>query len=172
MIISRQDVQAALEALESAADNECNFRDYERAANGLRAALAKPAQDAPPNDGPFLVSKEFEAAWKASIYGATGKGQISAAPPQRQPQGEPVAWRYQDASGHYRYRGYVPNFDKEYAILKPVPLYTTPPQRAPLTIAQINALPEAGGWWPCGLNDRIVALIRAVERTCGVEVPR
>ena len=36
---------------------------------------------------------------------------------------KPVAWRYQDALGNYRYRGYVPNFDTEYWILKPIPLY-------------------------------------------------
>ena len=44
-------------------------------------------------------------------------------------QAEPVAWRYQDARGNYRYRGYVAGFDVEYAILKPVPLFTAPPQR-------------------------------------------
>lgn len=47
---------------------------------------------------------------------------------------EPVAWRYQDARGHYRYRGYVPRFDKDYALLKPIPLYTSPqPVREPLS---------------------------------------
>lgn len=35
---------------------------------------------------------------------------------------EPVAWRYQDARGHFRYRGYVAGFDTQYAILKPVAL--------------------------------------------------
>lgn len=40
---------------------------------------------------------------------------------------EPVAWRYTDARGHYRYRGYVPNFDVEYKLLKPQPLYATSP---------------------------------------------
>ena len=53
-------------------------------------------------------------------------------------QAEPVAWRYQDAKGHYRYRGYIAGFDSEYAILKPVPLYTSPPQRKPLTGEQIE----------------------------------
>ena len=33
-----------------------------------------------------------------------------------------VAWRYVDACGHFRYRGYQPNFDVEYAILKPIAL--------------------------------------------------
>ena len=49
---------------------------------------------------------------------------------------EPVAWRYQDARGHYRYRAYKPGFDVEYAILKPVPLYEAHPPRAPLTEEQ------------------------------------
>jgi|SRR6478736_2199280 len=31
-----------------------------------------------------------------------------------------------------------------------------------LTIAQVNTLPEASGrWWPMGLNDRIVAVLKA-----------
>ena len=51
-----------------------------------------------------------------------------------------MAWRYQDARGHYRYRGYVPRFDKDYAILKPIPLYTSPqPVRESLTPEQITA---------------------------------
>jgi hypothetical protein len=46
------------------------------------------------------------------------------------PVQEPVAWRYTDARGHYRYRGYVPGFDAEYQLLKPEALClcaTTPP---------------------------------------------
>jgi len=56
---------------------------------------------------------------------------------------EPVAWRYQDARGHYRYRAYKPGFDVEYAILKPVPLYAAHPPRAPLTDAEIVSIMEA-----------------------------
>ena len=41
---------------------------------------------------------------------------------------EPVAWRYQDARGHYRYRSYVANFDTDYKLLKPVALYAHPKQ--------------------------------------------
>ena len=43
---------------------------------------------------------------------------------------EPVAWRYQDARGHYRYVTHRP--DVAWApndILKPIPLYTHPPKR-------------------------------------------
>jgi hypothetical protein len=54
---------------------------------------------------------------------------------------KPVAWRYEDARGHYRYRGFVPGFDVEYAILKPVPLYTRAAPPAP-TVAELPALPD------------------------------
>lgn len=55
-------------------------------------------------------------------------------------QGEPAAWRYQDARGNYRYRGYVPNFDSEYPRLKPVPLYTHPQQASePMTVISEEA---------------------------------
>lgn len=40
--------------------------------------------------------------------------------------------------------------------------------RKPLTMQQINALPEASGWWPMSMNDRIMRLIRAVERIHGI----
>jgi hypothetical protein len=46
------------------------------------------------------------------------------------PVQEPVAWRYTDSRGHYRYRGYVPGFDAEYQLLKPKALClcaATPP---------------------------------------------
>ncbi len=49
-------------------------------------------------------------------------------PAQPAPVQEPVAWRYTDARGHYRYRGYVPGFDAEYQLLKPEALcLATPP---------------------------------------------
>ena len=47
-----------------------------------------------------------------------------------------------------------------------VDYFTAPPppvQRQPLTIKEINAMPEAQGRWPIGMNNRIVRLIRAVE---------
>lgn len=40
--------------------------------------------------------------------------------------------------------------------------------RRQLTIGEINDLPEAAGPWPMGLNNRIMALIRAVERAHGI----
>jgi len=50
-----------------------------------------------------------------------------------------------------------------------MPLYTAPPQRKPLTVKEINALPEAKGYWPIGMNDRILRLIRAAEAAHGIK---
>ena len=44
-----------------------------------------------------------------------------------------------------------------------------PEQRRPLTIKEINAMPEAKGYWPMGMNDRIVRLIRAIEQAHGIK---
>jgi len=44
-----------------------------------------------------------------------------------EPEGaEAVAWRYKDSRGHWRYRGYKPNFDVEYSTLKPERLFAHP----------------------------------------------
>lgn len=70
----------------------------------------------------------MEAAWNAALA---------------QPEPEPVAWRYQNARGLYRYVGHRPgwrNFADEYSILNPIPLYASPPQRKPLTEREIRRL--------------------------------
>lgn len=41
-------------------------------------------------------------------------------------QGEPVAWRYTDSRGHFRYRGAPWLNVAEYTYLKPEPLYAAP----------------------------------------------
>ena len=83
---------------------------------------------------------------------------------QNKPVQKPVAWRYQDARGNYRYRGYVAGFDVEYAILKPVPLFTAPPQRKPLTDEEIYDMynePRS--------DAEMVAFARAVEAAHGIK---
>ena len=57
--------------------------------------------------------------------------------------GEPVAWRYVDARGHFRYVGYKPSRDMaaEYPLLKPIRLYLhpSPPEGMAVTDAMIDA---------------------------------
>lgn len=52
---------------------------------------------------------------------------------------EPLAWRYTDARGHYRYRGQRIGFAQEYPMLKPEPLYTEQQVRAMLATNGIGA---------------------------------
>lgn len=78
-----------------------------------------------------------------------------------QPQPEPVAWRYQDARGNFRYRAYKPGFDVEYSILKPILLYAAPQaSRTPLTEEQVTELRSRYGW--------AKETIRAIEAALGV----
>lgn len=79
---------------------------------------------------------------------------------------EPVAWRYQDSRGHYRYCGYKPGFDADYSILRPVPLYlaATPP-RAALTVDQII---EATRHIDSNAPGLFVVIARAVEAAHGI----
>jgi len=44
---------------------------------------------------------------------------------------EPVSWRYQDSSGHWRYTATKPDAYAVQLLLKPVPLYTHPLKAEP-----------------------------------------
>ena len=74
------------------------------------------------------------------IYGEEIAEKLEACKQALEQQAEPVAWRYKDSKGHYRYRGYVPNFDAEYKILKPIPLYTTSKPLKRLSVSDVEAL--------------------------------
>src|SRR5574343_449826 len=79
---------------------------------------------------------------------------------------EPVAWRYQEANGNYRYRGYVAGFDTDYRSLKPIPLYAAPVPAAvkdSLTTAAHAAVPADVA--------RDAAVGAAIERAAG-SLPR
>ena len=65
--------------------------------------------------------KDLEQQYQEQAQGAVASNE--------QPAHKPVAWRYQNSRGHYRYRGYVKGFDVDYKILRPIPLYTAPPLR-------------------------------------------
>jgi hypothetical protein len=75
-----------------------------------------------------VIDKAIEEQ-NAIIQTQIVKDNLQSAPVQ-----EPVAWRYTDARGHYRYRGYVPGFDAEYQLLKPEALCLCTPSAAPAKV--------------------------------------
>ena len=90
---------------------------------------------------------------------------------------QPVAWRYQDARGNFRYRGYKAGFDVDYPSLKPVPLYLSPqpPADVPLmTVQEMQDVIEKAiiDWGNSFGSTEDVFIARAVEaevrRRCGV----
>lgn len=58
----RKAMQMALEALESAANNEGNFHDYKYAANALRQALAQPEQESTQEHESRITGLEIRVA--------------------------------------------------------------------------------------------------------------
>lgn len=96
----------------------------------VHALAAQPAQQPAgwklvpiePTDDMLFAAEKSEPRGYRELYSAM----VDAAQPAPVQASEPVAWRYQDARGNFRYRGYVEGFDREYAILKPEPLYAAP----------------------------------------------
>ena len=107
------------------------------------------AQDDFPNrdDAQNSLSAAIESALADAYDTGMRKGAVWGLA-KVQPKPEPVAWRYQDSRGNFRYRGYVSGFDREYDILKPVALYEHPaPQPAvPLNLAGETPYEHAHRW--------------------------
>ena len=91
-----------------------------------------------------------------------------------QPEQEPVAWRTFDGEGEYNYRTYEDNenYAEEWDKRNPKhkgwvePLYTTPPQRKPLTdeqIAKIASTPAAV------VGSYVHTFARAIESAHGIK---
>ena len=72
---------------------------------------------------PVAILKRNVAELELALKRPTERAEKTESELAKLREQKPVAWRYQDALGNYRYRGYVPNFDTEYWILKPIPLY-------------------------------------------------
>jgi len=163
----RTAAQQALEALEDACGDRCNA-EYNpcwqrEVAETLRAALAEPVQD-----GFDQLIAETEADSKGAQALEEGrrwvKEQFYA---DAEPVQEPVAWRWGYRSvttGEMDWRGYVeiaahPNLRSPAIIMEP--LYTSPPQRKPLTEEEILSLFRTSG--------SPVEFARAIERAHGIK---
>ena len=79
-----------------------------------------------------------------------------------QPEQEPVAYLCENAVGHRYFRWKKPS-----STYKPIPLYTSPPQRKPLTGAQISAI--GSKIFPSTWNIRHLEFARAIEAAHGIK---
>lgn len=103
---------------------------------------------------PHLELDEVPDAWgrpafKHSHVEASWLGWKARASLAANAGSEPVAWRYVDARGHFRYVGYKPSRDMaaEYPLLKPIRLYLHPSPPEGVVggwIALPGTLPEPG----------------------------
>jgi len=120
----KEALKLALEALEIVKIHFSQNRHVNEAITAIKQALAVPVQRIVAN----MTVEDGRISFAAKIL-ADGTYDLYTTPPaQPAPVQEPVAWRYTDSRGHYRYRCYVPNFDVEYPLLKPqsLCLYTPP----------------------------------------------
>jgi hypothetical protein len=128
-------------------------------AAALKAALAEPATLDEVMAGQRALAQAYENGWNAA---------------KAEPVQEPVAWRTFDGEGGYDYRTYEDNEDyaAEWAKRNPrhvgwvEPLYTTPPQRKPLTEEEIQDCFYAARTAKVG--SVVVEIARAIEQAHGI----
>lgn len=165
-------IDLAIHALQWHVDNPNNSFTDEPRKRDCRAIRALRSVDAAPSVGTAPVDLDYHCTIKCSSCGKKNyftrreleESHLRATDAAPSVAPEPVAWRYQDARGHYRYRAYKPGFDVEYAILKPVPLYAAHPPRAPLTEAR-----EAPGTVKVeGYGYVDLKAVRAIEAAHGI----
>ena len=103
--------------------------------------------------------------WALQFYGGQ-KGKPLYTTPQAlaQPEQEPVAYLCENAVGHKYFR-----WKKPLSTYKPIALYTTPPQRKPLTdeeiLTVVQTIDEGHQYLPSALKQ----LVRAIEAAHGIK---
>jgi hypothetical protein len=137
----REIMQQALDALETA-DESAFWLKQESIVKVLRERLAQPAP-------PECQTEEEKAAFAFGWWKAMEAQRLA------QPEQEPVAWLY-EAGNDRTLHWYKPP-------LYGTPLYTSPPQRKPLTDEEIDALPLP----PSG-TATVRDLVRIIEAAHGI----
>ena len=146
---NREVMQQALDALELSAVTVDSFgvqKATQAAITALKAALEQPEQQAP--FSPEAINTT-QTAWRMGYEAA-----------KAEQQAEPVAWMYDCGNGG---RMYAEELD---SVPGWMPLYTTPPQRKPLTDEEIHNLDP----FPHKLFDQErLDFARAIEAAHGIE---
>ena len=145
-------LRMALEALEGADMIDCDMRE---AITAIKEALAQPEQE------PVLwMMPDGKTAdkWALQFYGGQkGKPLYTTPPALTQPEQEPLAWISTGPASMIHWTADKPAYGDDW-----VPLYTTPPQRKPLTLSQKQRLWSSVGDKPT-LKDRVNAYGLAIE---------
>ena len=166
----RKAAQMALETIDWMARG--NYDGHAReVCEALRAALAQPEYPLP--ESLYPDSKDWAAAdyasrveWLHFMYEAKKRevAQLETAMPE--PEQEPVGW-FESPHGAFRAN---PLYKLEFPsqlLSWSVPLYTAPPQRKPLTEADIKGIFDLGlSTWK--LSESTVEFARAIEKAHGV----
>ena len=165
----REIMQQALEALEHIIywDNEKPEWEYAHAAiTALRSRLAQPEQ-------PTKIDIDYWMSSRSQIIAALAKAGFTLMSnangfwlePAPQPEQEPMAWLYRDSWGALKLSQTTP---------PPVgafPVYTTPPQRKPLTDEWIHRTTILMGFNPEWTTEigMAHAIVRAAEAAHGIK---
>jgi len=121
--------------------------------------------------GPLTLCTDWVELRRCFEYLADWVQALPTAAPAPVAQGEPVAWRYQDSRGHYRYVSHKPDTNwSPPDILKPIPLFTAAPAPVaqPLTHEQVKT--AADHLWLSGAGLlTFEAGVRFAERAHGIK---
>jgi len=163
--MTKEELELVLEALENVTKDYVEGRQYKhnKAIAAIKEALAQP--EPPPECETEAEKIAFAFGWNKSLeqqrlaqpvyvaqtdWEAIAADQAMTIALMRSEQ-EPVAWRTFDGEGGYEYRAYDMNEDyaEAWSQRNPnhkgwvEPLYTTPPQRKPVYVAQQEQEPVA-----------------------------
>ena len=131
----------------------------EQAITAIKEALAQPEQE------PVLwMMPDGKTAdkWALQFYrGQKGKPLYTTPPALTQPEQEPLAWISTGPASMIHWTADKPAYGDDW-----VPLYTTPPQRKPLTEWQIT---EIYTKWESTKGTSWADLIRAIEAAHGIK---
>jgi hypothetical protein len=160
--MTKEALRLALETFESMSHKDSIFAgEFDNEITAIKATLEA-------KDEPYALEASMFSNDRVKVDPVTGN--VSIGTPQQEAKNEPVAWAMLHDNGHF-IDAIHPNeharVEGEYI----TPLYTTPPQRKPLTEKELNVL---GTQWHFNLLEtkdkaELFAFARAIEAAHGIK---
>jgi hypothetical protein len=124
--------------------------DFRGVADNLRAAMAEPATLDEVMEGQRALAQAYENGWNAA---------------KAEPVQEPVAWMHTDPDNpRVKFLVWRENEPAYRGVWIKTPLYTSPPQRKPLTEDEIQELSQQHKF-----DSRMEKFVRIIERAHGIK---